>query len=58
MKTFMVNYTEIFTGQVEVKAESEEEAMEIVKKQIGTDELVPSQRYDGHEITVDFADEV
>ena len=32
--------------------------MEIVKKQIGSDELVPSHRYDGHEITVDFADEV
>jgi len=58
MKTFMVTYTEIFTGQVEVKAESEEDAMEIVKEQIESDELVPSQRYDGHEITVDFADEV
>ena len=58
MKTFMVNYTETFTGQVQVKAESEEEAMKIVNEQIESDELVPSQRYDGHDVTVDFADEV
>ena len=32
MKIFMVNYTETFTGQVEIKAESEEEAMKIVSE--------------------------
>ena len=58
MKTFLVNYTETFTGQVEVNAESEEEAMKIVNEQIESDELVPSQRYDGHDVTVDFADEI
>ena len=58
MKTFMVNYTETFTGQIAVKAESKEKAMEIVNEQIESDELVPSQRYDGHDVTVDFADEV
>lgn len=58
MKTFLVNYTETFTGQVEVNAESEEEAMKIVNEQIESDELVPSQRYDGHDVTVDFATEI
>lgn len=58
MKTFLVNYTETFTGQVEVNAESEEEAMKIVNEQIESDELVPSQRYDGHDVTVDFAEEI
>ena len=58
MKTFMVNYTEIFTGQVEVHANSEEEAMDVIRGQIETDDLVPSERFDGHEITVDFAEEV
>lgn len=58
MKTFLVNYTETFTGQVEVYADSEAEAMDIVSRQIETDELVPSERYCGHDITVDFAEEV
>ena len=58
MKTFMVKYTETFTGQIAVKAESKEKAMEIVSEKIEADELVPSQRYDGHDVTVDFADEV
>ena len=58
MKTFLVNYTETFTGQVEVYADSEAEAMDIVSRQIESDELVPSERYDGHDVTVDFAEEV
>ena len=58
MKTFMVNYTETFTGQVEVQANSEEEAMRIVNEQISSDDLIPSERFDGHDITVDFAEEV
>ena len=58
MKTFLVNYTETFTGQVEVYADSEAEAMDIVSRQIEADELVPSERYDGHDVTVDFAEEV
>lgn len=58
MKTFLVNYTETFTGQVEVYADSESEAMDIVSRQIEADELVPSESYDGDDITVDFAEEV
>lgn len=58
MKTFLVNYTETFTGQVEVKAESESQAMGMVTDMIECDELVPSERYDGHEITVDYATEI
>lgn len=58
MKTFLVTYTETFTGQVEVYADSEAEAMDIVSRQIEADELVPSERCCGHDITVDFAEEV
>lgn len=58
MKTFLVNYTETFTGQVEVQAASEAEAMDIIRSQIESDELIPSDRYDGHDVTIDFAEEV
>ena len=55
---YFVNYTETFTGQVEVEASSKDEAMEIVSTMIESDKLVPSERYDGHDVTVDFATEV
>ena len=58
MKNYLVTYTEIYTGTVEVKAKTNEEAMELVQDLIGTKQLVPSEIYDGHEITVDFAEEV
>lgn len=56
--TYNVCYTEVFTGFKEVEANSEAEAMEIVRGMIEQDELLPTETYDGHEITVDFADEV
>lgn len=55
MKKFLVNYTETFSGQVEVEADNEEMANDIVCAMIDSDELVPTERYDGHDITVDFA---
>lgn len=55
--TYRVTYTEIFTGSKEVEANSQEEAMQIVNEMIEQDELVPSESYDGHEITVDYAEE-
>lgn len=58
MKKYLVTYTEIYTGTIEVKAKSNEEAMELVQDLIETKQLVPSETYDGHEITVDFAEEV
>ncbi len=39
-------------------AKTKEEAMELVQDLIETKQLVPSETYDGHEITVDFAEEV
>lgn len=57
MKKFLVNYTETFTGQIEVEADNEEMANNKVCEMIDSDELVPSEHYDGHEITVDFAKE-
>ena len=57
MKKYLVNYTETFTGQIEVEADNEEMANDKVCEMIDSDELVPSERYDGHEITVDFAKE-
>lgn len=58
MKNYLVTYTEIYTGTVEVSAKSNEEAMELVQDLIETEKLVPSETYDGHEITVDFVEEV
>ena len=58
MRKFMVNYTEVYTGQIEVEAESEDEAMDKVRDKINCDELDPTKMYDGHEVTVDFAEEV
>ena len=55
--TYIVTYTETFTGSKEVEANSQEEAMQIVNEMIEQDELVPSESYDGHEITVDYAEE-
>ena len=58
MKNYLVTYTEIYTGTVEVKAKTNEEAMELVEELIERKQLIPSEIYDGHEITVDFAEEV
>lgn len=58
MKNYLVTYTEFYTGTIEVKAKSNEEAMELVQDLIETKQLIPSEIYDGHEITVDFAEEV
>lgn len=58
MKNYLVTYTEIYTGTIEVKAKSNEEVMELVQDLIETKQLVPSELYDEHEITVDFAEEV
>lgn len=58
MKKYLVTYTEIYTGTIEVNAKTKEEAMELVQDLIETKQLVPSETYDGHEITVDFAEEV
>lgn len=55
---YMINYTEIFTGQIEVEAESKELANDKVCDMIDSDSLIPSKQYDGHEITVDFVKEV
>ena len=57
MKKYLVNYTEVFTGQIEVEADNEEMANDKVCEMIDSDELIPTERYDGHEITVDFAEE-
>ena len=58
MKNYLVTYTEIYTGTVEVKAKTNEGAMELVEELIEKKQLIPSEIYDGHEITVDFAEEV
>ena len=57
MKKYLVNYTETFTGQIEVEADNEEMANNKVCEMIDSDELVPTERYNGHDITVDFAEE-
>lgn len=58
MKKYLVTYTEIFTGQAKIEANSEAEAMGKVTDLIECDELVPTKRYNGHEVTVDCAEEV
>lgn len=58
MKKYQVCYTEVFTGFKEIEANSEEEAMGKVTDLIECDELVPTETYSGHEITVDFAEEL
>ena len=58
MKNYLVTYTEIYTGTIEVSAKTNEEAMELVEELIEKKQLIPSEIYDGHEITVDFAEEV
>ena len=58
MKNYLVTYTEIYTGTVEVKAKTNEEAMELVQDLIEKKQLITSELYDGHENTVDFAEEV
>lgn len=57
MKKYLVTYTETFTGQIEVEADNAETANDKVCEMIDSDELVPSERYTGHDITVDFAEE-
>ena len=58
MKNYLVTYTEIYTGTIEVSAKANEEAIELVEELIEKKQLIPSELYDGHEITVDFAEEV
>ena len=58
MKNYLVTYTEIYTGTIEDKEKTNEEAMELVEELIEKKQLIPSEIYDGHEITVDFAEEV
>lgn len=58
MKNYLVTYTEIYTGTIEVSAKTNEEAMELVQELIEKKQLIQSETYDGHEITVDFAEEV
>ena len=58
MKEYQVCYTEVFTGYKIVRANSMEEAMKKVTDLIECDELVPTETYSGHEITVDFAEEL
>lgn len=58
MKKYLVTYTEVYTGTYEVDSNSENEAIDFVRGLIEKDELIPSETYDGHEITVDFAEEV
>ena len=58
MKNYLVTYTEIYTGTIGVSAKTKEEAMELVQDLIETKQLIPSELYDGHKITVDFAEEV
>lgn len=57
MKKYLVTYTETFTGTYEVEADSENEAIGKVEELIDSDELDPTEKYDGHEITVDYAEE-
>lgn len=58
MKKYLVTYTETFTGAYEVEAESEYEAIEKVEELIDSDKLDLTEKYDGHEVTVDYAEEV
>ena len=58
MKEYNVCYTEVFTGFKTVYANSEDEAINKLKDIIERNELVPSKDYSGHEITVDYAEEV
>lgn len=55
---YRVTYTEVFTGTIDVDAKTKEDAMELVSDLIEKDELDPTETYNGHEITVDFAEEV
>ena len=57
MKKYLVTYTETFTGQIEVEADNKEMANDKVCEMIDSDELDPTKRYDGHDVTVDFAEE-
>ena len=54
MKNYLVTYTEIYTGTIEVSAKTNEEAMELEKDLIETKQLIPSEKNERHEITVDF----
>lgn len=58
MKKYLVTYTEVYTGTLEVNSNNENEAIDFVRDLINKKELIPSEIYDGHEITVDFAEEV
>ena len=58
MKKYLVTYTEVYTGTLEVNSNNENEAIDFVRNLINKKELMPSEIYDGYEITVDFAEEV
>lgn len=58
MKKYLVNYTETFTGQIEVEADNEEMANNKVCGMIDSGKLNPAEKYDGHEVTVDFVREI
>lgn len=54
---YLVYYEEIFNGSTEVEATSEQEAIQIVKDKIESDEIEPTINYDGHEVSVNWAEE-
>lgn len=54
MKTFLVNYTELFSGQIEVEADNEEMANDKVIEMIDSKKLVPTEQHGEHEVTIDF----
>lgn len=55
---YLINYTETFTGQIEIEADSKEQANDIVCRRIDNETLIPSQVYDSHEITIGFAEQI
>ena len=54
---YTIHVKDISYGVIEVEADNEEMANNKVCEMIDSDELVPSERYTGHDITVDFAEE-
>ena len=55
MNKYLVTYTEIFTGQVEVEANNEEMANDRICEMIDSGELDPTKDFSGHNITVNLA---
>lgn len=54
MKKYTVGYSEIYSGTIEIEADSEAEANDIICNMIDSGALDPSVTYDGHEVSVDF----